>query len=72
MKILLVSTQDYLHHPIPSRHHHTFEELARGQEVHVSHFHLNLGAERKTWLVAHKAIRYTTGRPMVQDRRRES
>jgi phosphatidylinositol alpha-1,6-mannosyltransferase len=27
MKILLVSTQDYLHHPIPSRHHYIFEEL---------------------------------------------
>ena len=26
MKILLVSTQDYIHHPVPSRHHYIFEE----------------------------------------------
>ena len=42
MRILLVSSQDYIHHPIPSRHHYVFEELAkRGHEVHVAHFHVS-------------------------------
>ena len=41
MKILLVSTQDYLHHPIPSRHHYLFEILADRHEIHVAHFHVN-------------------------------
>ena len=43
MKILLVSTQDYIHHPVPSRHHYIFEELARRHEVHVAHFHVSRG-----------------------------
>ncbi|MDD1670853.1 MAG: glycosyltransferase family 4 protein [Methanomicrobiales archaeon] len=65
MKILLVSTQDYLHHPIPSRHHYIFEELARRHEVHVPHFHVSQGAERKTRLVVHEATRFTGGGPLV-------
>ncbi|MDD1669978.1 MAG: glycosyltransferase, partial [Methanomicrobiales archaeon] len=65
MKILLVSTQDYLHHPIPSRHHYIFEELAKRHEVHVPHFHVSQGAERKTRLVVHEATRYPTGGPIV-------
>jgi glycosyltransferase involved in cell wall biosynthesis len=65
MKILLVSTQDYLHHPIPSRHHYIFEELARRHEVHVPHFHVSQGAERKTRLVVHEATLYPRGGPLV-------
>jgi phosphatidylinositol alpha-1,6-mannosyltransferase len=65
MKILLVSTQDYLHHPIPSRHHYIFEELAKRHEVHVPHFHVSQGAERKTRLVVHEATRFTGGGPLV-------
>jgi glycosyltransferase involved in cell wall biosynthesis len=65
MKILLVSTQDYLHHPIPSRHHYIFEELAKRHEVHVPHFHVSQGAERKTRLVVHEATRYPRGGPIV-------
>jgi glycosyltransferase involved in cell wall biosynthesis len=65
MKILLVSTQDYLHHPIPSRHHYIFEELARRHEVHVPHFHVSQGAERKTRLIVHEATRYPRGGPIV-------
>jgi len=42
MRILLVSTQDYIHHPIPSRHHYIFEELAKRHEVHVPHFHIKI------------------------------
>jgi glycosyltransferase involved in cell wall biosynthesis len=65
MKILLVSTQDYLHHPIPSRHHYIFEELAKRHEVHVPHFHVSQGAERKTRLIVHEATRYPRGGPIV-------
>ncbi|MDD1670554.1 MAG: glycosyltransferase, partial [Methanomicrobiales archaeon] len=65
MKILLVSTQDYLHHPVPSRHHYIFEELARRHEVHVPHFHVSQGAERKTRLIVHEATRYPGGGPLV-------
>jgi glycosyltransferase involved in cell wall biosynthesis len=65
VKILLVSTQDYLHHPIPSRHHYIFEELARRHEVHVPHFHVSRGAERKTRLIVHEATRYPRGGPIV-------
>jgi len=65
MKILLVSTQDYLHHPIPSRHHYIFEELAKRHEVHVPHFHVSRGAERKTRLIVHEATRFARGGPIV-------
>jgi len=65
LKILLVSTQDYLHHPIPSRHHYIFEELAKRHEVHVPHFHVSQGAERKTRLVVHEATKYPRGGPLV-------
>ncbi len=51
MRILLVSTQDYVHHPIPSRHHYIFEELAKRHEVHVPHFHVSRGKERETRLM---------------------
>jgi len=65
MKILLVSTQDYLHHPIPSRHHYIFEELATRHEVHVPHFHVSQGTERRTRLIVHEATRYPRGGPLV-------
>jgi glycosyltransferase involved in cell wall biosynthesis len=65
MKILLVSTQDYLHHPVPSRHHYIFEELAKRHEIHVPHFHVSQGAERKTRLVVHEATRFPGGNPVV-------
>lgn len=55
MKILLVSSQDYIHHPLPSRHHHIFEALAKKHEVHVVHFNLNnrYSTIRKTNLILH-------------------
>jgi glycosyltransferase involved in cell wall biosynthesis len=65
MKILLVSTQDYLHHPVPSRHHYIFEELARRHEIHVPHFHVSRGPERRTRLVVHEATRFPGGNPLV-------
>jgi glycosyltransferase involved in cell wall biosynthesis len=40
VRILLVSSQDYIHHPVPSRHHYIFERLAENHEVHVAHFHV--------------------------------
>jgi phosphatidylinositol alpha-1,6-mannosyltransferase len=58
MKILLVSTQDYIHHPIPSRHHYIFEELARHHEIHVAHFHVSRGELRSTRLIVEEATQF--------------
>jgi len=65
MRILLVSTQDYIHHPVPSRHHYIFEELAKRHEVHVAHFHVSEGKERKTRLVVHEATKYSVKNPAI-------
>ncbi len=65
MKILLVSTQDYIHHPIPSRHHNIFEELATRHEVHVPHFHVSRGRERETLLHVHEATQFAVESPFL-------
>lgn len=65
MNILLVSTQDYIHHPIPSRHHNIFEELATRHEVHVPHFHVSRGKERETRLHVHEATRFPVKSPFL-------
>jgi len=65
MKILLVSTQDYIHHPIPSRHHYIFEELARHHEVHVAHFHVSRGEKRPTRLIVEEATQFPFTSPLL-------
>lgn len=65
MKILLVSTQDYIHHPIPSRHHNIFEVLATRHEVHVPHFHVSRGKERETLLHVHEATQFAVESPFL-------
>jgi glycosyltransferase involved in cell wall biosynthesis len=65
MKILLVSTQDYIHHPIPSRHHYIFEELARHHEVHVAHFHVSRGVTRPTRLIVEEATQFPFTSPLL-------
>ena len=65
MKILLVSTQDYIHHPVPSRHHYIFEELARRHEVHVPHFHVSRGKARETRLIVHEATKFAFQGPLL-------
>jgi glycosyltransferase involved in cell wall biosynthesis len=65
MKILLVSTQDYIHHPIPSRHHYIFEELAKRHEVHVPHFHVSRGGARPTRLIVHEATLFPLESPLL-------
>jgi phosphatidyl-myo-inositol dimannoside synthase len=65
MKILLVSTQDYIHHPIPSRHHYIFEELARRHEVHVAHFHVSRGETRPTRLIVEEATQFPFTSPLL-------
>lgn len=65
MNILLVSTQDYIHHPVPSRHHYIFEELATRHEVHVPHFHVSEGKKRETRLVVHEATQFNVKSPML-------
>jgi glycosyltransferase involved in cell wall biosynthesis len=65
MKILLVSTQDYIHHPIPSRHHYIFEELAKRHEVHVAHFHVSRGETRSTRLIVNEATQFPLKNPLL-------
>ncbi|MDD1702469.1 MAG: glycosyltransferase [Methanoregula sp.] len=65
MKILLVSTQDYIHHPIPSRHHYIFEELAKTHEVHVAHFHVSRGETRPTRLIVEEATQFPVKNPLL-------
>jgi phosphatidyl-myo-inositol dimannoside synthase len=65
MKILLVSTQDYIHHPIPSRHHYIFEELAKRHEVHVAHFHVSRGEARPTRLIVDEATQFPLKSPLL-------
>lgn len=65
MKILLVSTQDYIHHPIPSRHHYIFEELARRHEIHVAHFHVSRGETRETRLIIEEATQFPFTNPLL-------
>lgn len=65
MKILLVSTQDYIHHPVPSRHHYIFEELATRHEIHVAHFHVSRGAARKTRLIIEEATQFPVKNPLL-------
>ena len=65
MKILLVSTQDYIHHPIPSRHHYIFEELATRHEVHVAHFHVSRGETRPTRLIVDEATQFPLRSPLL-------
>ena len=65
MRILLVSTQDYIHHPIPSRHHYIFEELAKRHGVHVPHFHVSRGKERETRLIVHEATKFAVKEPIL-------
>jgi glycosyltransferase involved in cell wall biosynthesis len=65
MNILLVSSQDYIHHPIPSRHHYIFEELANRHEIHVAHFHVSRGEPRKTRLIIDEATQFPFTNPLL-------
>jgi glycosyltransferase involved in cell wall biosynthesis len=65
MKILLVSTQDYIHHPVPSRHHYIFENLAQRHEVHVAHFHVSRGETRPTKLIVKETTQFSFENPLL-------
>ena len=65
MHILLISTQDYIHHPVPSRHHYIFEELAKRHDVHVLHFHVSDSEGRKTNLNVHEATIFPVKNPAI-------
>jgi len=65
MKILLVSTQDYIHHPVPSRHHYIFENLAERHEVHVAHFHVSRGETRPTKLAVQETTQFSFENPLL-------
>lgn len=65
MKILLVSTQDYIHHPIPSRHHYIFEDMATRNDVHVAHFHVSRGEARPTALTVDEVTQLPLQSPLL-------
>lgn len=65
MKILLISTQDYIHHPVPSRHHYLFENLAHRHEVHVAHFHVSRGEARSTRLKIKETTLFPFKNPLI-------
>jgi phosphatidyl-myo-inositol dimannoside synthase len=65
MKILLVSTQDYIHHPVLSRHHNIFEILAERHEVHVAHFHVSRCAPRPTKLTVDETTLISLQSPLL-------
>lgn len=65
MKILLIHTADYLHHPQPSRQHAIFEILADRHEVYVLHFHVSRGNYRSTRLNVVEATNYDTQNPVL-------
>ncbi len=65
MKILLVSTQDYIHHPVPSRHHYIFEDMALRHEIHVAHFHVSRGSSRPTRLIVQEATQVPLKSPLL-------
>jgi phosphatidyl-myo-inositol dimannoside synthase len=58
VNILLISSQDYIHHPVPSRHHYIFERLSERHEIHVAHFHISNHNERKTNLIVEETTMY--------------
>jgi glycosyltransferase involved in cell wall biosynthesis len=65
MKILLVSSQDYIHHPVPSRHHNIFEDIALRHEVHVAHFHVSRAGPRPTRLTVEEVTLFPLQRPLL-------
>ncbi|MFA5247959.1 MAG: glycosyltransferase family 4 protein [Candidatus Paceibacterota bacterium] len=65
MKILLVSSQDYIHHPVPSRHHYIFEELATRHEIHVAHFHVSNNNDRATLLIPEEVTMFNIKSPFL-------
>ena len=64
MKILLVSTQDYIHHPIPSRHHYIFEELARVTRC-MWRISMSAGEKRPTRLIVEEATEFPVKNPLL-------
>ncbi len=65
MKILLVSSQDYIHHPVPSRHHYIFERLAKKHEIHVAHFHVSNNNDRATLLTSEDVTLFNIKSPFL-------
>lgn len=64
MRILLVSSQDYIHHPVPSRHHNIFEDMAKRHEIYVAHCHVSRGKERETKLIVKEATLFPVTNPL--------
>jgi len=55
MNILLIPSTDWVRHPVPSRHHHIFETIAKTDNVHVIQFDLfPENSPRETSVILHK------------------
>lgn len=65
MKILLITTADYIHHPIISRHHNLFERMAERHEIHIPHFHVHGGNGRDTNCTIHECTRFPVHNPIL-------
>ena len=65
MKILLIPSSDYIHHPVPSRHHNIFEYLSKFHEVHVAHFHVSRDYCRTTPLVIDEVTLFPLSSPLL-------
>jgi glycosyltransferase involved in cell wall biosynthesis len=65
MKILLIPSSDYIHHPVPSRHHNIFEYLSKFHEVHVAHFHVSRDYCRTTQLVIDEVTLFPLSSPLL-------
>jgi glycosyltransferase involved in cell wall biosynthesis len=65
MKILLIPSHDYIHHPVPSRHHNIFEYLSIFHEVHVAHFHVSKDYCRTTQLVLDEVTLFSFSSPLL-------
>jgi glycosyltransferase involved in cell wall biosynthesis len=65
MKILLISSQDYIHHKVLSRHHNIFEDMASRHEIHVAHFHVTHGEPRYTKLIVEECTMFPSTSPLI-------
>lgn len=65
MKILLIPSCDYIHHPVPSRHHYIFEYMSKFHEIHVAHFHVSRHNFRTTQLIIDEVTLFSFTSPLL-------
>jgi phosphatidylinositol alpha-1,6-mannosyltransferase len=65
MKILLIPSCDYIHHPVPSRHHNIFEYMSKFHVIHVAHFHVSRDNCRTTQLIINDVTLFSITSPLL-------